>query len=36
LNEETMFQSQEAAELGSFGYVTLALESKNRNDYWDS
>jgi hypothetical protein len=30
-----MFQLQQAAELGSFGHVALALESR-MGDYWDN
>ena len=34
LNEEAMFQSHQAAELGSFSHVVVALESKiQERDY---
>jgi hypothetical protein len=31
-----MFQLQQAAELGNFDHVALALESSREGDYWDN
>jgi hypothetical protein len=31
-----MFQTQQAAEPGSFGHVALVLESRREGEYWDN